>query len=38
MPVAVAQVNSVLQGWVNYFRVGNSGSAFGKIKYESNAR
>lgn len=34
MPVAVAQVNSVLRGWVNYFRVGNSGRAFDKVKYE----
>jgi RNA-directed DNA polymerase len=34
MQAAVAQVNPVLRGWVNYFRVGNSGRAFGKIKYE----
>jgi RNA-directed DNA polymerase len=31
---APAQVNLVLRGWVNYFRVGNSGRAFGKIKFE----
>jgi hypothetical protein len=34
MPVAVAQVHSVLRGWVNYFRVGNPGRAFDKVKYE----
>ena len=33
MQAAVAQVNPVLRGWVNYFRVGNSGRAFGKIRY-----
>jgi RNA-directed DNA polymerase len=31
---APAQVNPVLRGWVNYFRVGNSGRAFDKVKYE----
>jgi RNA-directed DNA polymerase len=30
---AVAQVNPILRGWVNYFRVGNSSQAFGKVKY-----
>jgi RNA-directed DNA polymerase len=30
---AVAQVNPILRGWVNYFRVGNSGQAFAKVKY-----
>jgi len=30
---AVAQVNSVLRGWVNYFRVGNSSRAFDKVKF-----
>ena len=30
---AVAQVNPVLRGWVNYFRVGNSSSAFDKVKF-----
>jgi hypothetical protein len=34
MQAAVAQVNPVLRGWVNYFRVGNSGRAFDKVKYE----
>jgi RNA-directed DNA polymerase len=30
---AVAQVNPILRGWVNYFRVGNSSQAFNKVKY-----
>ena len=30
---AVAQVNSVLRGWVNYFRVGNSSRAFDRVKF-----
>ena len=29
---AVAALNPILRGWVNYFRVGNSAPAFGKIK------
>lgn len=30
---AVAQVNPILRGWVNYFRVGNSSQAFHKVQY-----
>jgi RNA-directed DNA polymerase len=30
---AVAQVNPILRGWVNYFRVGNSSRAFDKVKF-----
>jgi RNA-directed DNA polymerase len=30
---AVAQVNPILRGWVNYFRVGNSSQAFNKVQY-----
>jgi hypothetical protein len=30
--VAAERVNSILRGWVNYFRVGNSGQAFGKVR------
>jgi RNA-directed DNA polymerase len=33
MAAVVAQVNPVLRGWVNYFRVGNSSRAFDKVKY-----
>jgi RNA-directed DNA polymerase len=33
MQAAVARVNPVLRGWVNYFRVGNSGLAFTKVRY-----
>ncbi|WNG52324.1 hypothetical protein F0U60_10840 [Archangium minus] len=34
MPIraAVERVNGIVRGWVNYFRVGNSGQAFGKVK------
>jgi RNA-directed DNA polymerase len=30
---AVAQMNPILRGWVNYFRVGNSSQAFNKVQY-----
>jgi RNA-directed DNA polymerase len=30
---AVAQVNPILRGWVNYFQVGNSSQAFNKVQY-----
>jgi RNA-directed DNA polymerase len=30
---AVAEVNPILRGWVNYFRVGQSTAAFGKVRY-----
>jgi hypothetical protein len=30
---AVAQVNPILRGWANYFRVGNSRQAFNKVEY-----
>jgi RNA-directed DNA polymerase len=30
---AVAKVNAVIRGWVNYFRVGNSRQAFDEVKY-----
>jgi RNA-directed DNA polymerase len=33
MAAVIALVNPVLRGWVNYFRVGNSSRAFGKVKY-----
>jgi RNA-directed DNA polymerase len=32
MQVAVANVNPIVRGWVNYFRVGNSSQAFLKVK------
>lgn len=31
---AVAEINPILRGWVNYFRVGNSSRAFDKVKYQ----
>lgn len=31
--VAVTHVNSVVRGWVNYFRVGNARQAFDKVRY-----
>jgi len=30
---AVARVNPILRGWVNYFRVGNSSRTFDKVKW-----
>jgi RNA-directed DNA polymerase len=32
MQVALAGVNPIVRGWVNYFRVGNSSRAFGKVR------
>jgi RNA-directed DNA polymerase len=29
----VAKVNSILRGWVNYFRIGNSSQAFSQVKF-----
>ena len=29
----IQAVNSVIRGWVNYFRIGNSNSTFGKVRY-----
>jgi RNA-directed DNA polymerase len=34
MQAAVAKVNVIVRGWVNYFRVGNSSQAFLKVKYQ----
>jgi RNA-directed DNA polymerase len=33
VPAAVAQVNPILRGWVNYFKVGNSSQAFNKVQH-----
>lgn len=33
MQEAVGRVNGIVRGWVDYFRVGNSGHALGKVKY-----
>lgn len=33
MPEVIQSVNAVIRGWVNYFRIGNSNSAFCKVKY-----
>jgi len=30
----VAEINPILRGWVNYFRVGNSSRAFDKVKWQ----
>jgi RNA-directed DNA polymerase len=29
----IQAVNTVIRGWVNYFRVGNSNSTFDKVRY-----
>jgi RNA-directed DNA polymerase len=34
MREAVARINPILRGWVNYFRVGNSSPAFDKVKWQ----
>jgi RNA-directed DNA polymerase len=34
MQVALASVNPLLRGWVNYFRVGHSSQAFHKVRYQ----
>lgn len=33
MPVIINQVNPILTGWVNYFRVGNSQTTFAWLRY-----
>jgi RNA-directed DNA polymerase len=38
VPAAVAEVNPILRGWVNYFRVGNSSQAFGKVKHYAECK
>ena len=35
---AVAQVNPILRGWVNYFKVGNSSQAFNKVKHHAERK
>jgi RNA-directed DNA polymerase len=35
---AVARVNEVVRGWVNYFRVGNSSQAFAKVRLNVELR
>ena len=35
---AVAQVNPILRGWVNYFKVGNSSQAFNKVQVPRGAQ
>ncbi len=34
MQEAVAEVNRIVRGWVNYFRVGNSTDALQKVRYQ----
>jgi RNA-directed DNA polymerase len=38
MQAAVADVNTIVRGWVNYFRVGHSGRAFNKVRYPVEGR
>ncbi len=38
MRAAVRDVNLVIRGWVNYFRVGNSSQAFDKVKYHAERK
>ncbi len=35
---AVARVNPILRGWVNYFRVGNSSRAFAKVRWHAERK
>ena len=35
---AVAQVNPILRGWVNDFRVGNASQAFNKVKFHAERK
>ncbi len=30
---AIAEINPILRGWVNYFRIGNSGRCFSYVRY-----
>jgi group II intron reverse transcriptase/maturase len=34
MQEAVARVNQIVRGWVNYFRVGNSGDALNRVRHQ----
>jgi len=38
MQAAVAQLNPILRGWVNYFQVGHSSQAFSKVKYHAERK
>jgi RNA-directed DNA polymerase len=38
MQAAVAQLNPILRGWVNYFRIGHSSQAFGKVKHHAELK
>lgn len=38
MQEAIQLINPILQGWVNYFRVGNSAKALQKVKYHTERK